>query len=89
MLYFKRITKEMPYTEFVEYERQEKLSYFLLLFYKYWKQIHCTSCICFINLTALVFDEKYFKITEDTWNMLERDHVYRFWFSVLLLFFDK
>ena len=31
MLCFKRIKREMPYIEFVEYEKQEKLSYFLLL----------------------------------------------------------
>lgn len=30
LLYFKRIIREMPYIEFVEYERQEKLSCFLL-----------------------------------------------------------
>lgn len=29
MLCFKRIKREMPYIEFVEYEKQEKLSYFL------------------------------------------------------------
>lgn len=30
-LCFKRIKREMPFIEFVEYEKQEKLSYFLLL----------------------------------------------------------
>ena len=30
-LCFKRIKREMLYIEFVEYEKQEKLSYFLLL----------------------------------------------------------
>lgn len=37
MLCFERIIREMPYIELVEYERQEKLSCFLFLFYKHWK----------------------------------------------------